>query len=37
VIIVDRNATYPLAIKTLQQARGLPESGLLRPCKYFEP
>jgi transposase, IS6 family len=35
VITVDQNAAYPLAFKTLQQERLLPESCLLKQCKYL--
>ena len=35
VITVDQNAAYPLAFEALQQERRLPETCLLRPCKYL--
>jgi transposase, IS6 family len=35
VITVDRNAAYPPAFEALQQERILPETCLLRPCKYL--
>jgi transposase, IS6 family len=35
VITVDKNAAYPAAFKALQQEGMLPESCLLRPCKYL--
>jgi transposase, IS6 family len=35
VITVDKHAAYPLAFEALQQDRTLPETCLLRPCKYL--
>jgi transposase, IS6 family len=35
VITVDKNASYPLAFDTLQQERILPETCVLRQCKYL--
>jgi transposase-like protein len=35
VITVDKNAAYPLAFDALQQAGTLPETCLLRQCKYL--
>jgi transposase, IS6 family len=35
VITVDKNAAYPLAFDTLQQDGTLPETCLLRQCKYL--
>jgi transposase, IS6 family len=35
VITVDKNAAYPAAFEVLQQERTLPETCLLRPCKYL--
>ena len=35
VITVDQNPTYPSAFEALQQERSLPETCLLRRCKYF--
>jgi IS6 family transposase len=35
VITVDKNAAYPPAFEALQQERRLPETCLLRPCKYL--
>ena len=35
VITVDKNAAYPPAFDALQQDGSLPETGLLRQCKYW--
>jgi transposase-like protein len=35
VITVDQNAAYPPAFEVLQQEGTLPETCLLRPCKYL--
>jgi len=35
VITVDKNAAYPPAFEALQQEGMLPETCLLRPCKYL--
>jgi transposase, IS6 family len=35
VITVDKNAAYPAAFAVLQQERTLPETCLLRQCKYL--
>jgi IS6 family transposase len=35
VITVDKNAAYPLAFDALQHDSTLPETCLLRPCKYL--
>jgi transposase, IS6 family len=35
VITVDKNAVYPPAFEALQQEGMLPETCLLRPCKYL--
>jgi transposase-like protein len=35
VITVDKNAAYPLAFAILQHAGTLPETCLLRQCKYL--
>ena len=35
VITVDKNAAYPVAFEVLQQERRLPETCLLRQCKYL--
>jgi transposase, IS6 family len=35
VITVDQHAAYPPAFEALQQAELLPETCLLRPCKYL--
>jgi len=35
VITVDKNAAYPPAFEALQQERILPETCLLRQCKYL--
>jgi IS6 family transposase len=35
VITVDQNASYPPAFESLQQERMLPESCVLRTCKYL--
>jgi transposase, IS6 family len=35
VITVDKNAAYPVAFEVLQQERTLPETCLLRQCKYL--
>jgi transposase-like protein len=35
VITVDQNAAYPPAFEALQRDSTLPESCLLRPCKYL--
>jgi transposase-like protein len=35
VITVDKNAAYPLAFDALQQDGTLPETCLLRQCKYL--
>jgi transposase-like protein len=35
VITVDQNAAYPAAFEVLQQERTLPETCLLRQCKYL--
>jgi len=35
VITVDKNAAYPLAFDPLQHDSTLPETWLLRPCKYL--
>jgi IS6 family transposase len=35
VITVDKNAAYPAVFEVLQQERTLPETCLLRPCKYL--
>ena len=35
VITVDKNAAYPVAFEVLQQEKTLPDTCLLRPCKYL--
>jgi IS6 family transposase len=35
VITVDKNAAYPPAFEALQQEKMLPETCVLRPCKYL--
>jgi IS6 family transposase len=35
VITVDKNAAYPLAFEALQHIGTLPETCLLRQCKYL--
>ncbi len=35
VITVDQNAAYPPAFEALQRDSTLPETCLLRPCKYL--
>jgi transposase, IS6 family len=35
VITVDKNAAYPPAFEALQQERLLPETCLLKQCKYL--
>ena len=35
VITVDKNAAYPVAFDVLRQERTLPETCLLRQCKYL--
>ena len=35
VMTVDQNAAYPPAFESLQQERMLPESCVLRTCKYL--
>jgi transposase, IS6 family len=36
VITVDKNAAYPLAFDALQRDGSLPETCLLRQCKYLQ-